>query len=458
MDRSGKRSLALGLAVCLLLGLLAGCGKKENDQQLSANVYVPKYLELGIDADYISDSCSDGEYMYLVAVKYEDIEEKIPSGEAEDVMDTYYRTVSRYNLYRAPLDGSGKAEALANYTGPVVPEGKEGSCSVEQMSLSDDGSIWVTETVDVWGSSGMTGMWRGTMDAAATAGSLTLLSASASESEAGAYVDAPAEEPVEDEYSQTIVRKRLDKDGGTLESVDISNLDEKLSGMLGDDEYINGRTFGPDGNLYVSTGSKIYAMDPQLNILFQLEGEDMYGELLQLGGGLMGMEQWDYDEATETSSHTLKTIDLAKKDWGVEYEMPANTYNIFTGGGDYLFYYQVNDAIFGFKAGEPSSDGKGAGAGERLFSWIEADINNDSVRDFSFLPDGRVAAVLSDWDERDEKQVASAVVMTSTPRDQLPEKTTLVYASLYLGYDARQKIIDFNKTSEQYRIEVKDYS
>ena len=49
-------------------------------------------------------------------------------------------------------------------------------------------------------------------------------------------------------------------------------------------------------------------------------------------------------------------------------------------------------------------------------------------------------------------------LLAPTPRSELPEKTTLVYASLYLSYDARKKIIDFNKKSETHRIEVKDYA
>ena len=53
--------------------------------------------------------------------------------------------------------------------------------------------------------------------------------------------------------------------------------------------------------------------------------------------------------------------------------MPNNAYNIYPGGGDYLFYYQVNDAVFGFKADESK---EGGGAGERLFSWVEADISS----------------------------------------------------------------------------------
>ena len=65
MNRSGTRKTALLLAMCLLLGLLAGCGKKDT-QQLSANVYVPTYLDLDLSLDYVRGGCIDGENMYII--------------------------------------------------------------------------------------------------------------------------------------------------------------------------------------------------------------------------------------------------------------------------------------------------------------------------------------------------------------------------------------------------------
>ncbi len=465
MKRIGKRLPALLLAVCLPLGLLAGCGKKEGTQQLSANVYVPKYLDLGVDVDSISDVCSDGVNLYFIGRQEEEL--KIPSAGAGSETDaaayddayTYYRTT--YDIYRMPLDGSGKAEKLANYVCPAVPEGKEGNAYVDQLAICEDGTLWVTEGMYVWGSLPTPDQVAG-MNSGVGAGDIAVDDVVVARS-----ADMPAEvaatepmEPVEaeDEYYETMFRKRLDKDGGEIASIDLSNLQEALADVLDEGAYVNTTSFDINGNMYVSCDSKIYALDEQLKVRFALEGENLWNELISLGGGLMGLSQWEYDEETETSTNKFRTIDPEKQDWGVEYIMPQNAYNVYPGGGDYLYYYQVNDAIFGFKAGEPDAQGQGTGQGERLFSWLEADISNDNVRDFFFLPDGRVAALLQEWDEDYENSTYSVVLMTSTPRAELPEKTTLVYASLYLGYDVRNRIIDFNKKSDKYRIEVKDYS
>ena len=73
MKRLKKRTICLLLAAVMLLSLLAGCGKKDNTQQLSATVYVPKYIDLKLDLDYISGGCSDGENLYLIGERTEEI-------------------------------------------------------------------------------------------------------------------------------------------------------------------------------------------------------------------------------------------------------------------------------------------------------------------------------------------------------------------------------------------------
>lgn len=465
MNRSGKKKIALLLAVSLLLGLLAGCGKKEDGtQQLSATVYVPKYLDMNIDADYITDGCSDGENLYLIGESDETVTQP---GTGEDGIDEYSYMRSIYSIYRVSL-ADGSVEVLPDYVGPSVPEGKEGNCSVNQIAVGDDGSIWVTEQVYVWGDMNWDGKYDGGDVPVAFDSAMARAESSAEPEEAAADTaeddagidtgDVEEPLPAEDESYETLIRRQLDQTGNELSRIDMSSLEEMMSGVMGEDEYINNQAFDSSGNFYVSTDKKIYALNNDMSVRFSVEGEDMYYELLSLGGGLMGMQNWEYDDATETSTNKLKTLDPEKQDWGPEYILPNNAYSIYPGGGDYLFYYQISDSIFGFKAGEPDENGMGTGTGEKLFSWLEADINNDNVRKFFFLPDGRVAAVLQEWDQNYENMTNSVVVMTATPRSELPEKTTLVYATLYLNYDAKNKILDFNKKSETHRIEVKDYA
>ena len=461
MDRMKKRTLCLLLAACMLLGLLAGCGKKNNAQQLSATVYVPQYLDLNLDLEYVRGGCCDGENLYVIGQIGHDATETDP-----DTGETYTSRTYTYDIFRISL-ADGASEKLSGYTAPAVPEGREGRASIERLETGKDGTLWVTEYLYLWGNRDQEKYPDIAVDAIggiAIDSEVSVMARSAAEAEplpwpgyteVEATPDTPAGEVYEDQ--EIITRRQLDAQGNELDRIDISNLDEALAGVLGEDEYINNHTFDSEGNLYVVTASKIYALDPQMNILFSVEGKDMWSEPIQLGGGLMGMQVWEDDETSETSTNKLRTIDPAKQDWGPEYILSSNVYDLSPGGGDYLCYYQLNDSIFGFKA---AADDSAAGEGERLFSWIEADIDYSDVNGFYFLPDGRVAALLMEWPEDGKGSSAkiSVVILTATPREELPEKTTLIYASLYLSYDARRKILDFNKRSDQYRIEVRDYA
>ncbi len=475
------RSLALLLAASLLPGLLAGCGKKDDTRQLSANVYVPQYLDVALDVDYVRDGCSDGENIYLIGQKEtETVREDPETGEK------YSEFTYASDIWRVPLDG-GAAEKLPNYVGPSVPEGRSGNASIEEITAAGDGTLWVRESVYIWDESEM--KYPVNVDGGIAVDDVVRTEAADGgaedeaaggetedeEDETGTGSEEPADvtdtdiavdmpvavEPDFSENQETVVRRHLDAQGNELERIDISNLDEVLADVLGEDEYTNAVSFGPDGSIYVVTAGRIYALDSQMNVLFTLEGKELWGELITLNDGTLGMQKWEYDEAAETSTNKLITIDPAKQDWGPSYILPDNAYEFYPGGGDYLCYYRVNDAVFGWKGGESTGEAGAETAleGERLFSWIEANINSSNVRNFFFLSDGRIAAVTQEWagDGKDDA-IISVVIMTSTPRDQLPEKTTLLYATMYLTYDARQRIIDFNKKSDTHRIEVRNYS
>lgn len=444
MNGMGKRRVALTLALCLALGLLAGCGKKSGgDQQLSATVYVPSYLDAEVDASYFNGGCVDGNNVYLIAAN----EKETPVTNPEDG-SVYYNYETTYGIYRIPLDGSPVGK-LSGYEAPTIPEGMEGNTYIESVAAGADGTLWVTEYTNIWGPSNVS-----------SDGNLVTFRDEPVETEvavdsaeiAVAEPDYEGDDPYAFEPQSTRVRRQLDQDGNELSRVDLSNLEEELAPVLGEDSYIGGAYFDQAGNLYITGGTKLYVLDPQMNLLFTLEGEDLYEQVFQLGDGRMGMMQWVYDEEKETSSYLLKTIDFDGQDWGGDIPMPPNVYDVFPGGGDYLFYYQMNDSIFGWRKDAP----EGTQTGERLFAWLEADINSNEVLLFDFLPDGRIAAVTRSW--LDDQMSVSVALLTATPRDQLPEKTTLTFATMYLNYTTRNQIIEFNKKSDQYRIEVRDYS
>lgn len=409
MNRMMKRGAALLLALTLTLGL-AACGKDKDNgtEQLTGKVYVPEFLDFNLDVEYISGGCATGDAVYLMGSKSQEREETDP---ATGEILYYYDEI--YSLYRIPLDGSDPVK-LEAYQPTALPEGTEGNVGVESITAADDGTIWLTEHVGVY------------------------------------TFDLPENfNPENDDkwnyhtYEESIIRRQLDASGNEIGRVDISD----LAGKLGV-EYVYANLFDRAGNLYAVTETEVVMLDPQLNKVFSVEGEDIAGSPTLLSNGRLGLLNYIYDEEKETGAWTMKTVDPEAQDWGEEYTLPENAYNAYPGGGEYLFYYQNGDSIYGYKAG--------AAEGEKIFSWIDSDINRSNMEFFSFLPDGRVVVVTREW-QSDNSKVELAI-MTATDRSELPEKTTLTYAAMYLGYDVRSQIIEFNKTSDKYRIEVRDYS
>lgn len=416
-----KRLTALLLAACLLLGL-AACGNKggtDNDSQtISGTVYVPTFSDIISDAEYINQGCAGENYFYFLGqVKGEEHEETSTwfdetTGEEQSETYTYYDY--RTGLFRVPLEG-GTAEELPGYTPAQLPEGAEGSVDIRSLRSDKDGTLWIMEYVSINNFDLPEGFDEATGN------------------KWDYYTDS----------TETVTLRHLDSEGVQLDSLDLSALAEKA-----ELDYSYSTVMDGAGNIYTNSDTKLAVLDKDLNLLFALEGENMWGELIPLADGSVGMRNSYYDEEREVSGIRLQVVDVANQGWGASYELSQSSYEIYPGGGDYLFYYRSGESIYGHKAD--------AAEGEKVFSWISADIDMSNVQFFSFLSDGRVAALMQDWNDQTRKY--ESAILTPTDASTLPQKTTLSYACMGLGYDVRNQIIEFNKASTQYRIEVMDYS
>lgn len=410
MRTYAKRLMALLLAMCMALAL-AACGEDGDGDttQLSGTVYVPEFVDIDLGLEWIDGGCSDGTNLYVMGSLEETREETDPeTGESYTNYD--YRTV----ILRVSLE-SGEAAELENYRMPQLDEGVEGGTYINNLQAGADGTLWITEYTYTY------------------------------------TYDLPEDfDPENDDkwnyqsdYQETSVMRQLDSTGNEITHIDMGDLPEKL-----EVDYVNRMAFDSDGNIYVSTDNKIFALDQEFNVLFSVEGEDLWRNLLTLGDGNIGIIVNYSDPENNIYGTKLMTIDREAQAWGPEYILPQNTDDGYSGGGEYLFYYQSGESVYGFKAGAES--------GEKLFSWIDADINRSNVEFFDFLSDGRVVAMTRNWNSSDRK--TELVLLTAADASTLSERTVLTYATMGLNYSDRNEIIQFNKTNPDYRIEVRDYS
>ena len=414
----GKKVTALLLALCMVLGL-AACGNGGDDtSQLSGTIYMPEYIDFNLDAEDINSGYCDGQNVYVIAEIRTETEPYVDPDTGESFPNYEYTT----GIYRIPLDG-GEPVKLENFESTPIPEGVEGSSNISNIRGGEDGTLWVTEDV-----------YTTTFELPADFDPNT---------------DDKWNYPSESTNSQIL--RQLDSTGNELSRIDTSGMQEKLGA-----DYINSMIMDPEGCFFTSvqtygettSETKIVVLDKDQNVLFTIEEENLWGQLTLLGDGTVGMSYWREEDGQ--SSQVLRTIDKAAKGWGAEYPLPPNGGNIYTGSQKYIFYYDNGDSLYGFN--------KETKAGEKILSWSAANINKDELMFFTFLEDGRIVAMTRSWGMYGDDMTMELAILTEADASVLKDKVTLTYATQYLGYEERNKIIDFNKSSDKYRIEIKDYS
>jgi hypothetical protein len=176
----------------------------------------------------------------------------------------------------------------------------------------------------------------------------------------------------------------------------------------------------------------------------KIDGVDWAQSLMTLHDGRIAVAYYG------DSGQMISVIDTEKRALGDSFPMQGELSQMVSGGGDYDLYYTNGVNFFGYKleTGKP----------EKLFNWINCDVDNSNINGFLVTDEGKVIAVSSEWDEKAEKVNTSLITMEKVPSSSLPQKEVLTLAVQYLDWEARQQIINFNRKHDSIRIEVQDYS
>ncbi|MBP5223022.1 MAG: extracellular solute-binding protein [Lachnospiraceae bacterium] len=90
---------------------------------------------------------------------------------------------------------------------------------------------------------------------------------------------------------------------------------------------------------------------------------------------------------------------------------------------------------------------------EKLLTWIDCDIEGNSVQTCMLDKDGRIIVYITDY-EAGESELA---ILKKVKTEELAQKETLVVGTLYQDSDISKKIVDFNKQNDKYRLKLKVY-
>ena len=432
-----KRIFALLLAALMIVGLFAGCSKDETkdpgktesngsliDQTKPAATtakyaYQADYFDLTMPdgVQYLNQICAAGTTLYAsVGIQGEEITNTDP-----DTGETW----SYYNTRLAMLTidpDTGVCTELSNLQLPEVPEGAEGSVNCYNMIGSDDGTLWML--VNVY----------------ATQYELP--------DDFDPNTDSKWNYPSTDINGSYLMH--IAADGSTIASLDLSdtNNEDNEDGMSG-----NLSSFAVDaaGNLYVSDYNNIYVLDAEGNVQFKLDGSQYNGSLCRLNAQQVGVMWYNYTDdvnAADENGQYFVPIDLETKDWGEKVKLPPNVGSILPGDDAYDFYYTYNNNIYGYAA---KTDTK-----EKLVDWLACDVDTNNMSGYAMLSDSRVAALMQDWST--DPTTYQLIVLHRVDASEIKEKKVLTLACMYLDWNLRSMIVEYNKTNDEYRINVVDYS
>ncbi|MCM1136612.1 MAG: extracellular solute-binding protein [Clostridium sp.] len=245
------------------------------------------------------------------------------------------------------------------------------------------------------------------------------------------------------DYNQTLELWDVSAEDGSIKSVN------DITALMGGDEeeYVYVQSFCMDGqgNFYLYDG------DQEIHII----NKD-YQKLCDINAGtwinnMAASKEGDvYITSYGDIGMELRKVDLTAKAVGNPVEGAIAGYNSqsFYTGAEKSFLITNSDQVSRLDIATSEK--------EDLFKWLDMDVNSDSIRYAGELPDGRVWALLNDY--RGEESVNELVFVAKKPASEVPVKEEIVFGTLWIDYDIKRNIIDFNKKSEKYRVTVKEYA
>ena len=425
MKSNVKKILSLLLVLSLVLALCAcgkseGAGDKGSDTSASPEAapefaYISEFKDLELPGKSAAPAAltDDGFYYYYM----EKVGERsVPEGQKPEYEGQFDILEPRI----AFSDFEGKVTQLSAYV-PSQPEidGEglrdfQSSTSIYKLLLNGDGNLVVLENVYC--------SW----------------------SEAGAEVKA-SDPAYYDSLStdNSYYIQVLDKTGAQLSSCKLAvdnpdNLEVYLA-VLDDKD-----------NLLLSTlegGVLAFSMDGQPAYTIEFSGY-VYS-MFNLKDGRAAAFCYDMDEPDYNKAMALHVIDSEKGAFEAD-SYDLDSFEFIPGGGDYDAYYTASGQLYGYNLGDEE--------GQPLFNWTNCNVNNSMIQLSRVTGDGIIQGISGQWDDNGGDREYEYFSISQVPYSSLPQKAVLTMAVQYLDYNTQNAVINFNRSSDNVRIEIKDYS
>ncbi len=238
--------------------------------------------------------------------------------------------------------------------------------------------------------------------------------------------------------TENVTIRKISPDGTVLQDVDTGKAMVKDGSF-----YMQSLLEDKDGNYYVCQQNGIYVIKQDGQPYCEIDVGTYIGSMFSVKGEKVLVSYFG------AAAYEVQEVDLAGKrlkalDAPITFE-----YGTYLSGGELAdILYTVGTKLYTYNLGDEEP--------VEILNWVDSDIDSGNLRDFQILADGRVVAFSVDWSSDEPK--AELAVLTKKNRAEVPEKTVLTYGTTYIPYFAKADVVAFNKQSDKYRIEIKDYS
>lgn len=233
-----------------------------------------------------------------------------------------------------------------------------------------------------------------------------------------------------------------------------------------DNFYVNRYIEDNNGNGYILVNNDVMVVDSEGKFLFTAKydketessngGSYISNVVCGKNGTVYALgNRYSYTDDNYESTNFARTVDVDKKALGeTEFTMSVSPYGSSGSTTEYDMTYNSGTKLYGYNI---ESDEKVA-----LIDWITSGVDTTALGDVIVAPDGRIVYSAYNYQMEGGGYSYSSddmLIRILTKRDpsEIPDKELISVYTMYLSYDLRSKISDFNKSSEKYQIEVTAY-
>lgn len=235
--------------------------------------------------------------------------------------------------------------------------------------------------------------------------------------------------------------------------------ENELENLHSDEDYMWIQRLGaaPDGSLNILlSGSGMYVLNVASDghIGQRREVSEEASDILNnnwfiepIENGKFLVVYYDMDDWTK---QYLVEYDPATDQIGESTEIPGTilySNNSMDIGNISDLIYTTSSGVFVYNAGDE--------AGTKLMDYINSDLNISSLYNVIQLDETHfIGLFYENYDYGNQK----CGLFTYIPPEEIPDKKVMVLASLGVNWDLRQRVVEYNRNSQEYKITIKDYS